>query len=109
MRVWVLGVVLALVAAPEARAISFGFESLTITRSGAQPASGTQKAFSVTSEGLTMEIAVVRETSVTADRLMGGFGFDVRQFSPAPAGWQTRSLDPTFNNPSDPQDDDTWF
>jgi hypothetical protein len=61
-------------------------------------------------DGLTMTLRRVQNKSTPGNYTAAQiFNFDVRSFTPAPSGWGSRSLDPTYNVASNPNDDNTWW
>jgi hypothetical protein len=101
---------LALVLAPQAKAVSFTFEEFDATRTGTQAAAGGYSSLTSESDGLTMTLRKVQNKTTPGNYTAAQiFNFDVRSFTPAPSGWGSRSLDPTFNLAANPNDDDTWW
>ncbi len=110
MRLLLRSAALALVLAPQAYAVSFTFEEIAATRTGGQAPSGGYSSVSSTSDGLTMTVRKVQNKTTPGNYAPSEiFNFDIREFSPAPGSWGARSLDPTFNLASNPNDDDTWW
>jgi hypothetical protein len=111
MRLLLWSAALALVLAPQANAVSFNFEEFDATRTGTQAASGGYSSLTSESDGLTMTLRRVRNKTTPGNYnpATDYFNFDLRAFSPAPSGWGSRSLDPTFNLAANPNDDNSWF
>lgn len=109
MRLLLCSALLALALAPQANAVSFTFEEFAATRTTGA-ATGGYSSLQSTSGGLTVTIQRVQNKTTPGNYTPAEiFNFDVRSFSPAPAGWGARSLDPTFNLAANPNDDNTWW
>lgn len=112
MRLLLWSAALALALAPQAKAVSFTFEEFDATRTGAQAPPGGVDGSGLTStvDGLTMTIRKVQNKTTPGNYTDSQiFNFDVRSFSPAPSGWGSHSLDPSYQVAANPNDDDTWW